>query len=96
MSRCRFTLQAEQDLTELCTFIAQDNPQAASAMLVLVEAKCQLIAQHPEIGRRRDDLAASLRSFPAGSYVVFYRAAEGETQIIRILHGSRDVESEFK
>ena len=96
MSRCRFTRQAEGDLVEICEFVAQHNPQAAAAMLELFEAKCQTLTRHPEMGRLRGELAPLLRSVLVGRYVIFYRPVPGEIQIIRILHGSRDIESEFK
>jgi toxin ParE1/3/4 len=45
------------------------------------------------MGRRRDELAPGLQSFPLGRYVIFYRALPAATEIVRVLHGARDVES---
>jgi len=36
-------------------------------------------------------LAARLRSFPVGSYVIFYRPMENGVEIVRVLHGARDL-----
>ncbi len=47
------------------------------------------------MGRKREELAPLLRSFPVGNYVIFYRPASGGIQIIRVLHGARDVSKLF-
>lgn len=49
----------------------------------------------PQSGRRRDELEPHLRSFPEGSYVVFYREIGEGIEIIRVLHSSRDIERIF-
>jgi toxin ParE1/3/4 len=36
-----------------------------------------------------------LRSFPVGRYVIFYLAIPGGVQIVRVLHGARDIEVAF-
>ncbi len=48
------------------------------------------------MGRRREELAPALRSFPAGNYVIFYRPVREAIQIIRVLHGARDIETMFE
>ena len=51
----------------------------------------QRIAQQPEMGRLRPELAPALRSFPYESHVIFYREGDDAViQIIDVLHGSRD------
>ena len=53
------------------------------------------LARFPEIGRKRGDLTADLRSWAVGSYVVFYRPTEDGILTIRILHGARDAGEVF-
>jgi toxin ParE1/3/4 len=89
--RCRLTQAAEQDLADLSQHIAAADPQAAAAILELIEAKCDLLAQYPEAGRLREELLPNLRSVPVSRYVIFYRIASDEIQVIRILHGARDL-----
>jgi toxin ParE1/3/4 len=45
----------------------------------------------PGIGRQREDLAPRLRGFPFGNYVIFYRPMENGVEIVRVLHGARDL-----
>jgi toxin ParE1/3/4 len=55
-----------------------------------------LLASFPNIGRSRDmDLRPGLRSFPVGEYVILYRIQKQDVLILRVLHGSRDIEGLF-
>jgi len=86
---------AERDLLEIWTYIARDNPSAADRFLDLIGEKCDLLAASPEMGRRREDLAPSLRSFPVGRYVIFYRPGERGIQVVRVLSAYRDIAALF-
>ncbi len=90
------TPQAIQDLEEIHDFIVKDSAPAALKLLDLFEEKFQLIAQSSKMGRKREELAPELRSFPAGKYVIFYRCAQNRIEVIRVLHGSRDIETIFE
>jgi toxin ParE1/3/4 len=90
MSRCRFTFQAADDLEETHDFIPEDSPQAAVDFISRLEEKCHILAKTPEMGRQRNELAPSLRSFPEGKYLIFYQI-KGGIEIIRVLHSARDI-----
>jgi toxin ParE1/3/4 len=49
----------------------------------------------PGLGRNRPDLAEDLKSFPTGNHVIFYRVVDGGIQILRVLHGARDIKKIF-
>jgi antitoxin ParD1/3/4/toxin ParE1/3/4 len=50
------------------------------------------LAEMPEIGHSRKDLANEpLRFWPVYSYLVIYRPEARPLQVVRVLHGSRDV-----
>jgi toxin ParE1/3/4 len=89
------TRQANFDLVEIGFRIAEENPAAADRWLDLIETKCRLLAQAPELGRRREDLAPDLRGFPVGNFVIFYRPIADGIQVIRVLHGARDLPAIF-
>ena len=42
---------------------------------------------------RRPKARPGVRSFPFGAYVIFYRPLQDGVDVVRVLHGSRDVES---
>lgn len=95
MPSFRFLPLARDDLNEIWEYIAQDNLNAAENLVERIEELCQLLAQHPHLGRRREELAAGLRSFPAGSYIIFYQLITDGIEIVRVLHSSRDIDSLF-
>jgi toxin ParE1/3/4 len=83
--------QAELDLTSIWDFIARDNIKAADALLIRIETAFDMLAQSPFAGRARGDLAADVRSFPIGSYVIFYLPLPDGVEVIRVLNGRQDV-----
>jgi len=85
------TSQAHLDLVKAALLIAEEDPIAAERWLDTIDEKCRLLAQMPGVGRKRDDLAPGLRGFPVGNYIIFYRAVQEGIQVIRVLHGARDL-----
>ena len=86
------TRAARADLDEIWDYIARDNLSAADEMIDRLVAQAQLIATQPRMGRSRFDLATELRSFPVGDYLLFYRPTDHQgIQVVRILHGRRDI-----
>jgi len=45
----------------------------------------------PLIGRPRKALRAGLRSFTHGNYIIFYHLTGPDIEIIRVIHGRRDL-----
>jgi toxin ParE1/3/4 len=74
-------------------YIAQDSPDHADRFLDRLEERLLALADFPKMGRSRHDLQAGLRSQPVGNYLIFYFPLADGIEIVRILHGSRDVES---
>ena len=87
--------RAKADLSDIWQFIAEDSDDQADAFIDLIDQKFQLLAQQSGLGRRREELAEGLRSFPVGRYVIFYLPIPGGVQIVRRLHGARDIEAAF-
>jgi toxin ParE1/3/4 len=86
---CRRTAQAEDDLLALWCYIAAENPQAADRQLDRIEAGFRMLADHPDIGAARPDLAPGFRYYVVGSYLVLYRAVADGIEIVRVVHGAR-------
>lgn len=47
------------------------------------------------MGRAREELAADLRSFPFGRYLIFYAPVDEGIDVVRVLHSVRDVDAAF-
>jgi toxin ParE1/3/4 len=93
----KLALAAERDLIEIEVYITQDRPAAAESVIDSIEAACQLIAEHPGVGRHRDEIAPDVMSFPVASFVIYYTAEENRhVEIARILHGKRDAGPAFR
>ncbi len=91
MNRFHITDQAKLDLEGIWLFIASDDIDAADGMITNIIARFSILADSPEMGRSRDELVAGLRSFPVENYAVYYRKLAVGIEIVRILHGARDI-----
>ena len=96
MSRVVRTPQADLDVFEIAVFIAQDNVAASDRFLDTLASRLELLSRSPKVGRVRDELAAGLRSLPFGTYVIFYKPIRGGIEVVRVLHGSRDIPALFR
>lgn len=61
-----------------------------------IDRRIQSLARFPFIGRERITLAPGLRSVVSRDDVIFYKADARRVTIVGILHGRRDIESEFQ
>ncbi len=88
--------QALIDLAEIWAYIAEDSIANADAFAALIDKKLHLLAKQPGMGRARPELGHGLRSFVVGHYVVFYRPSSKGIEIVRALHGARDIDAIFE
>ena len=96
MSRLRFAFEARKDVDEIWDSVAgRGGVDTAERFVNALEKRCRLLAATPEAGRRREELAPGLRSFPVGMYVIFYRRAKRGIEIARVLRGARDMAQLF-
>ncbi|MGH6913290.1 MAG: type II toxin-antitoxin system RelE/ParE family toxin [Geminicoccales bacterium] len=91
MSRLRFSRRAQRDLDRIGDYIKKRNPAAAERWVDLIESKCRSLADQPRLGRSRVDVRQDLRSLAVGSYIIFYHRIEDGIEIVRVLHGRRDI-----
>ncbi len=98
MSRARRTPLARQDLKEIGLRIAakSGSRDVALRFLTVVDRKIATYNRQPELGELRPDLGPEIRCFPVASYVVFYRPRKGGIEVLRVLHGSRDIPSVWR
>ena len=68
--------------------------ESASRLRLQIFEACQRVAASPGVGHSRKDLTDKPVLFwPVGSYLVIYNPARKPIEIVRVVHGARDVPS---
>lgn len=93
--RIELSTRALHDLECIGDYIAQDSPQQAKSFVRKLRDQCRKVADTPLAFRLRAELGANIRSSAYGNYVIFFRVDDNELRILRILHGSMDLEAKF-
>jgi toxin ParE1/3/4 len=89
--RYRISSLARLDLDEIHDYIARDNPAAAQRWLKRTMEQVAWLAKNPYSGEQRADIRPDLRSMSHGNYVIFFRSRQDHLEIVRVLHGARDI-----
>jgi toxin ParE1/3/4 len=90
---------AVEDLTQVYLHIGADSPSAAERLLDAVGDAVALLLANPRAGsprafrarRARGVRSWAPRGFP--DYLIFYRECGDDLEVIRFLHGARDLPS---
>jgi toxin ParE1/3/4 len=91
----RLTPQAIEDIDGITLAIFQDNPNAALDLVESFAQRWELAVKHPYSGASRDDLLPGMRHLVVGSYLTFYRIVGRDIEIVRVLHGRRNLAREI-
>jgi toxin ParE1/3/4 len=95
VSQPRISPRASEDLTEIWSYIADDSLANADSFIDKLYETMQVLSRQPGSGRHREEIAPGIQSFPFGRYIIFYRAVTSGIEIVRVLHGARDIENIF-
>lgn len=87
--------KARIDLLEIWNYIAEDNPNAADNLLDLINEKCNLLDENTKLGQARPDISKEMRYFPIKNYLILYQIQSFGIEIVRVVHGSRDIDYIF-
>jgi toxin ParE1/3/4 len=96
MARVRRTVQAKRDYIQIWVHVAEKNPRAADGLIDNFDAALDLISHFPGMGQSRDDLSRGLRSYPVGNYLLLYRSVTGGIELVRAVHGARNLRRLFR
>jgi len=94
--------QARLDLIDLADFIAQDNPEAAERFIDVAEDTFRFLSDTPGAGCIHQFFIEELRGvrmWPIRGFekhLVFYREISNGVEIIRVIHGARDIPAIFE
>lgn len=87
----RYTRRARADLLDIWLEIAKSDPAAADRLYDRLEDHVTVLAQFPKAGVARPDIAEEARILVESPYLILYRVRPDEVQIVRVLHGARDI-----
>lgn len=95
MNNLHLSPAAQDDLSEIKAYIAEDleNPQAALSTVSKITKTIRRLQEHALIGAPLSSVAdvnSDYRYLVSGSYMVFYRVADKDVFIDRVLYGRRD------
>lgn len=96
MVKIRLSRKAKADLDDIWLYIAQDNIVTADRFVELLVSKFPMLADYPDVGRQRPELAPEIRSFPVKNYLILYRSRASHLEIVRVVSGFRDLKSLFR
>jgi toxin ParE1/3/4 len=82
---------AEDDLIDIWCAIALDSPIAADRFLDTIASRITQLAAFPDLGPMRPDIGENARALSIGHYLVLYRHSDIRVEIIRVVHGARDL-----
>ena len=94
MARFVLTSLAREDLDEIYEYVRKDNPDAALKVLNNLRNAMRNLAEMPVMGHLRRDLSDEpFRFWSVYSYLIIYKPESRPLQVVRVLHGARDVRS---
>ena len=96
MARGVQTDLARADLREVLRYLRRHSRPAAERLAQAVKERLSRLSKFPQFGRERPEFGAGVRSKVVGDYIIVYHATDAVVTVIRIFHGSRDIETQMR
>jgi toxin ParE1/3/4 len=102
MARVVKSREAATDLIKLFVFFGKHSISLADRFLEAAEDACLRLAEMPEIGNLCESNHPALRGLRLWpikrfrKYLILYRPLTDGIEVLRVLHGARDIESLFE
>ena len=103
MARVIKRVAAKRDLTDHFVFLGENaSVDVARRFLHAANVSFQALAQMPELGAQRsfrNPRFSTVRAWPVKGferYLIFYRPLSDGVEILRIIHGAREIERLFR
>ncbi len=92
MGEVRLSRLAQRDLLEIWIHIAADRGAAtADHWIDRIEARCRQLAEFPESGPHRPDIADNARMLVIARWLALYEITNDSVRIIRIVDAARNL-----
>jgi toxin ParE1/3/4 len=85
---------AQDDLSDIYVHLYQYDPSTAERHAREFDRRLHVLAQRPHLGQA-SHYAPHLRRFAMRRYIIFYRPTTESIEIVRVLHGARDMGQAF-
>ena len=94
--RIIWSREADDDLLQIWNYLVTEASVAlADEQIRKIVLASLRLSDWPQSGRSRDAIIPGMRSIVAAPHVIFYRVLDDAVQIVRVLHGHRDIEAIF-
>lgn len=95
MQRCILAPEAGEDLREIRAYLRREaGPRVAKSTIEKIKDALNFLSRTPGAGHSREDLTdADVRFWSVFSYLIIYKPAPRPIEIVRVVHGSRDLEA---
>jgi toxin ParE1/3/4 len=93
--------EVRRDLVSIADHIAQDSLDAALRFLDAAEESFAFLSRHPEIGHPcqfETPEAAGIKVWRVDGFenhLIFYRPVRNGVDVVRVIHGHRDIDAIF-
>ena len=90
------TDQADNDLMQILSYLSAQSSQVAQSIAAEINRSFENLSFFPLSGSPRARLGPDVRSIVVPPYLILYAVRRDHVTILRVLHGSRDIEAEFR
>src|SRR5215471_12411947 len=90
--------RARRDIVEIAVYLADQSLEASNRFLDAAEESLQMLARLPHAGslcRFRNPKFRLWRVRGFENYPIFYRPLQDRIELLRIVHGARDIATPF-
>lgn len=84
-----FGARARRDLDAIWMYVARENA-AADRLIDRIHTASRRLADFPESGPARPEIAPGVRRLTVGNYLLLYRVGSA-VDVVRVLYGARDI-----
>jgi len=86
----RVSAAAPRDLDDIFVFWAKRaGLEVADRIVDSISERFWLLGEYPAAGQPAGDMGRSVKCFPAGRYLIYYRKTRRGTDILHIFHGAQ-------
>lgn len=96
--RLQYLTAAREDIFSIFDYIADESGSTVTghSFVARLRRRCLELSKLPgHMGRSRPDLGPDIRSTAFGNYVIVFRYAGNDLEILRIIEGHRDIDAQF-